>query len=320
MIHRLHCDPLRPSRVCGEALSLTRRRFLAGAGAALGLAALSGCAGTSVLGGEPRHAGAPLDVNGARLQCDVAGEGDPIVLLHGFTFDLRMWEAQVGPLAARHRVIRYDLRGYGLSSLPQPGALYSHADDLAALAAQLAAARPHLVGFGLGGRVALDYALAYPGRARSIVLVEGIVGGWTWSPAFQNDYRPVLEAGRRGDVAAAKAAWLQQPLFAAARERPEVMARVQRMVDDYSGWHFTHVDPERPVTPPAARRMGELGVPLLALVGERDLPDVQRMAEALATGAPSARRATLSGAGYASPLESPDRVNAAILDFIAASH
>jgi pimeloyl-ACP methyl ester carboxylesterase len=179
-------------------------------------------------------------------------------------------------------VIRYDLRGYGLSSLPQPGVVYSHADDLAAFATHLGASRPHLVGFGLGGRVALDFALAYPGRARSIVLVEGIVGGWTWSSAFQDGYRPVLEAGRRGDVPAAKAAWLQQPLFAVARARPEVMTRVQQMVDDYSGWHFTHVDPERPATPPAARRMREVAVPLVALVGERDLPDFHRMADEVA--------------------------------------
>lgn len=299
---------------------MSRRRFLAGAGAALGLAALSGCAGTSVVGGESRRAGTPIDVNGVRLNVDIAGDGEPVVLLHGFTFDLRMWDAQIAPLAARHRVLRYDLRGYGLSTLPQPGVLYSHADDLAALVARVGASRPHLVGFGLGGRVALDFALAYPGRAQSIVLVEGVVGGWTWSPAFQNAYRPVLEAGRRGDVAAAKAAWLQQPLFAAARETPDVMARVRRMVDDYSGWHFTHVDPERPLTPPAVRRLEEIVAPTLALVGERDVPDVHRMAEALVAGVPNAGRTTLPGAGYASPLESPDRVNAAILDFLAAAH
>jgi pimeloyl-ACP methyl ester carboxylesterase len=299
---------------------LPRRRFLAGTGAALGLAALSGCAGTSVLDGEPRRAGTPVDVNGARLNVDITGDGEPVFLLHGFTFDLRMWEAQIGPLAARHRIVRYDLRGYGLSTLPQPGVLYSHADDLAALAERLGASRPHLVGFGLGGRVALDYALAYPGRTRSIVLVEGVVGGWTWSPAFQNAYRPVLEAGQRGDVAAAKAAWLQQPFFSAARERPEVMARVRRMVDDYSGWHFSHVDPERPLTPPAVRRLDELVGPTIALVGERDVPDVHRMADALVAGAPNARRTTLAGAGYASPLETPGRVNAAILAFLSASH
>ncbi|MCU0806013.1 MAG: alpha/beta hydrolase [Burkholderiales bacterium] len=299
---------------------MTRRRFLAATGAALGLAALSGCAGTSVLGGEPRRAGTPIDVNGARLNVDIAGDGEPVVLLHGFTFDLRMWDAQVEPLAARHRIVRYDLRGYGLSSLPQPGMLYSHADDLAALAARTGASRPHLVGFGLGARVALDYALAYPDRVQSIVLVEGVVGGWTWSPAFQNAYRPVLEAGRRGDVAAAKAAWLQQPFFATARARPDVMTRVQRMVGDYSGWHFTHVDPERPLTPPAVRRFEELRVPTLALVGERGVPDVHRMAEALVAGAPNARRATLAAAGYASPLETPESVNAALLAFLSAPH
>jgi pimeloyl-ACP methyl ester carboxylesterase len=273
-----------------------------------------------VLGGEARHAGTPIDLNGAQLQVDVTGEGNPVILLHGFTFDLRMWDAQVAPLAARYRVVRYDLRGYGLSSLPQPGVVYSHADDLAALAARVGASRPHLVGFGLGGRVALDYALAYPGRVQSVVLVEGVVGGWTWSPAFQNAYRPVLEAGRRGDIAAAKAAWLQQPMFGAARERQDVMARVQRMVDDYSGWHFTHVDPERPLTPPAVRRMSELAVPMLALVGERDVADVQSMAEALAASAPNTRRSTLAGAGYVSPLEYPDRVNEAILTFLGAAH
>ena len=58
------------------------------------------------------------EVNGTRLYYELAGEGDPIVLIHGFTLDTRMWDDQFNEFASNHRVLRYDLRGYGKSAKP----------------------------------------------------------------------------------------------------------------------------------------------------------------------------------------------------------
>lgn len=86
-----------------------------------------------------------------RLFCEVAGMGQAVVLLHGFTLDLRMWDDQFLPLAQQFRVVRYDLRGFGRSALPT-NAPYSHFEDLKALLDHLGIIQAHLVGLSKGGR------------------------------------------------------------------------------------------------------------------------------------------------------------------------
>ena len=75
------------------------------------------------------------EINGTRLHYDVRGAGDPLVLIHSGISDLRLWDDQVDAFAARHRVIRYDVRGYGKT--PHPPGTFSHHDDLRALLDQL---------------------------------------------------------------------------------------------------------------------------------------------------------------------------------------
>lgn len=302
-----------------------RRRFIAGAGALT----LAACAQLPT--GEPAGSGglaAPQrgfqEVNGTRLYCEVAGAGQPLVLLHGFTFDTRMWDDQFAALAKQYRVIRYDARGFGRSALPKPGVPYTHHEDLAALLDRLEAHSAHLVGQAMGGRFALDYALQADGRLRSLTLIDAVIGGygvareWPWSRAFMSAYQPVIDAGKRKDVATAKAAWLAHPLFAPAREQPAVAARLRQMVGDYSGWHFVNADPARLLTPSAITQLARLQAPTLALVGERDLLDFHRMADEVQHSVKRAVRRTVPKVGHLSNMEAPAVVNAMLLEFLAS--
>lgn len=286
-----------------------RRRFLA-AGGALALAA---CAGVPAA-----RQGGYAEVNGTRLNYESAGAGEPVVLLHAFTLDLRMWDAQFEALARTHRAIRYDARGFGRSAVPKAGEAYAHHEDLDALLAHLGAARPHLVGHGMGGRFALDYAVSYPGRIRSITLFDTVIGGWPWTKAFLEGYAPVIAASRRKDIAGARAAWLAHPVFGPAREQPEVFARIERMVGDYSGWHFVNPDPGRAVTPPVLGRIGTVKAPALVMAGERDLPDFRQMSERAAREL-GTRVTLVAGRGHMLPMEAPAEVNAALAAFLAAA-
>src|SRR6185436_3073968 len=87
--------------------------------------------------------------NGTSLYYEVSGEGEAVVLLHGFSLDHRMWAPQVDALAGRYRVVRYDLRGFGRSA-PSPER-FTHADDLLALLDHLHIDRAALVGLSMGG-------------------------------------------------------------------------------------------------------------------------------------------------------------------------
>lgn len=69
------------------------------------------------------------EVNGTRLYYEIAGEEEPIVLIHGNGGDCRHWDNQFIPFSQNHRVLRYDIRGFGKSSNPTEGKQYSHHDD-----------------------------------------------------------------------------------------------------------------------------------------------------------------------------------------------
>lgn len=291
-----------------------RRRFLAAGGAL----ALSACAGPGGLDPfAPKRESGYVEVDDGRLYYETAGSGTPVVFVHAFALDTRMWDDQFEALAREFRVVRYDARGFGRSSVPLAGRPYAHGDDLAALLTKLDAHRPHLVGASMGGRIALDFAVTQPDALRSVVAVDTVIGGWPWSRAFVEAYSPILQAGRRGDIAAAKAAWLALPLFAPARANKQVDARLTRMVEDYSGWHFVNADPERRVAPPTLSQLGKIRAPTLAMVGDNDLPEFHRMAESVERQVANARRLSVPGAGHLASMESPELVTKSLRAFFA---
>ena len=113
-----------------------------------------------------------------RLFVRVGGEGEPLVLLHGFPQSHAMWHAMAGDLAKRFRVIVPDLRGYGWSSVVRSGpdhAAYSKramGEDLLRLVEDLGHTRFHLAGHDRGGRVAYRLALDHPGRVSRLALLD----------------------------------------------------------------------------------------------------------------------------------------------------
>ena len=113
----------------------------------------------------------------SRLHVEAAGNGDAVVLVHAGICDSRMWEPQWAPYAARFRVVRYDLRGFGRSPL-EPGR-YSDGADLVALLEENGPAS--VVGVSVGGRIALEAALARPELVERLVLVGAGLPDHDWS-------------------------------------------------------------------------------------------------------------------------------------------
>jgi pimeloyl-ACP methyl ester carboxylesterase len=149
--------------------------------AALGLSAfpIATLLGQTSSSAEPAVHEAYLNVPGARIfYRDTGGSGVPVVLLHAATGSSRVWEYQIPAFAAAgYRVIAFDRRGWGRTEInaseSQPG---TAADDLLALLDQLKLDRVHIVGTAAGAFVALDFALSYPKRLRSLVFANSIGG------------------------------------------------------------------------------------------------------------------------------------------------
>lgn len=255
------------------------------------------------------------EVNGTRLYYEMAGEGDPLVLIHGFSLDRRMWDPQFEVFAQRYRVIRYDLRGFGRAALPD-GEPFSHTADLAALLDELGIENAHIVGLSQGGAVAVEFALAYPARVRRLVPVDAYFDGHDFSDAWEAGIIPVWEAAREGGVPPAKAIWLAHALFQPCREQAETEAQLVQIVEEYSGWHWVNRHNEIRPQPPTGQRLEEVRARTLVIVGERDLPDFLAMAQAMAARIPGAQLVTLPGAGHMANMEAPERFNQIVLGFL----
>lgn len=256
-----------------------------------------------------------VDINDTRLYYEVAGTGQAVVLLHGFSLDTRMWDDQFLPLAQHFRVIRYDLRGFGKSALPT-GEPYSYVEDLRGLLDHLDVPQAHLVGLSKGGAVAIDFALTYPLRTSALVLIDTVLGGFAWSAAGSARDALVWQRAHEAGIAAAKASWLAHPLFVPAHRQPAVAARLTQIIADYNGWHLVNSNPELGLDPPAAQRLAELTMPVLAIVGEEDTPDYRQITELICRRLPQAQQFVVPGVGHMANMEAPAPVTEAVLVFL----
>jgi pimeloyl-ACP methyl ester carboxylesterase len=248
-------------------------------------------------------------VDGGSLAWQVAGDGPPVVLVHGFALDRRMWDDVTPGLARDYTVISYDLRGFGASAEFDHATAYTHTDDLLTLLAHLGFQRAALVGLSFGGGVVLKTVLHSPESVTHLVLVDAVLGGVPWDEETSQASEAVDLAVRLGGVTAGRRAWCAHPLFAPANEHPDLAARLVEMVDGYPGQHWLGTDPQRPeneVRPIDV--LDTITVATTVLVGDRDVPCFQDMASVLARGIPGARLVTIAGAGHMTPMEAPDAV------------
>lgn len=255
------------------------------------------------------------EVNGTRLYYEVAGTGTPVLLIHGFTFDARMWDQQFEALAEHYQVIRFDLRGFGRSAVPH-GEPYTFPADIKALLDFLGIDRAVVAGLSLGAGVAVDFALGHPQMVRALVLASPTLGGFPWSGETGGHWEEVRAVAQLGDVDDARAAWLDGPLFRSAQRSAEVTARLREMVEGYSGWHWLNDDTHEPYDPPAIERLDEIAATTLVLVGEHDVPDFHYVTEILTNGVRNARWAVVPDAGHMANMEAPEAFNRALLDFL----
>ena len=246
-----------------------------------------------------------------KLYYQVRGEGHPVVLIHGGSTHVGMWDDQFDVLARHYKVVRYDVRGYGRSSSSQVG--HSQWHDLRKLLEHLGIERTHIVGLSLGGRIAVDFALEDPEKVAHLVLAGPGLSGWQFEPAeWINEVRAAREAG---DKRAATEAWLRSPYLTAIMENPELAERIRQIsYDTEHSW----VQNSRAVQliPPAVERLSELKAPALLILGSRDANDAHRIVDLIAGNAPNAQKIIVEGAGHMVNMERPEEFNRAILDFL----
>ncbi len=258
-----------------------------------------------------------LALPGARLAYEVTGAGPAVVLVHGFGLDMRMWEPQARHLAARFQVVRYDVRGFGASGPFDPAVGYTHAGDLLALLDHLGIEKAALAGLSFGGRVVTQAALCAPDRIVGLVLLDSVLDGVPWDPGSVSASDSTVREARDRGLLAGRAAWLEHPLFAAARQHPRLARQLEEMVAGYPGQHWSGHDPHEEHEPALIETLEKLAMPVLVLIGEHDVPCFKEMSAVLARRIPGARYHVVPGAGHMINMERPGTVNELLADFLA---
>ena len=252
-----------------------------------------------------------VEVNGARLWYDEAGQGEAVLLLHGGLGDSELWEPELPALSSRFRTIRTDLRFYGRSA--GPAAPFSPQADVVGVLDELGIERAALVGLSYGGRLAIDVALARPERVWALAAVApGLSGhdGAAYSAEQEDAYDAALAAGAL-EAAAAGGFEVWAPLGADDR--------IRRL------WHATPeanplppgVEP-RPPARPAAEQLGELAVPTLVVTARHDPPGFREIGPLVAREAPHARHVEVDSDHYLT-LREPELVSQLLIDFLVGS-
>ncbi len=262
-----------------------------------------------------------VPVKGGRLWAEWTGDGPGVVLAHAGIADARMWDPQWEALAARSRVVRYDLRGFGRSEVEHT--TFSNGADLVAVmdAAGLDAAV--LVGCSRAGSIVIDTALEFPDRVSGIVWVCGGVSG-----ELELDETPEEVAAAERDEALELArdwaaladhdvaVWVDgigQPPGRAPQAVREIVRRMAHETYVQDKAYGDEVD----LDPPAVGRLREIQVPLLAIVGDLDQSAPAAVADRLVAEVPNARRLEIEGVAHLPSLERPEWFTKTLLAFLA---
>jgi 3-oxoadipate enol-lactonase len=261
-----------------------------------------------------------LTCDGANIFVDVAGEGPPLLFLHGFGMTHEQWLPQWSPCADGRQVFRIDLRAHGRSATTPLGYTYAaQASDVRRVMVQIGMDRHHpgfLVAHSMSADAALQAALDEPRSLRGVIVVTPAPWGHRWSEEWLSLWLSMRTAARAGRVAEAFERMRADHIFAEVRARPELLEQIRRMHAVCSGAHL--FGGEREIGTPTLERLAGCKVPLQVLSAARDRDDFRTAARAIAARVPHADVHEFPDAGHFPNLETPADFTAKVLEFVRA--
>jgi 2-succinyl-6-hydroxy-2,4-cyclohexadiene-1-carboxylate synthase len=265
-----------------------------------------------------------FDAAGVSIAYLESGDGPLTLLIHGFTGSAETMTKLGEDLNVSGRTISVDLIGHGRSDSPTDVAHYSMdaaVRHLTALIAETGSAQVDLVGYSLGGRVALSFAVAHPSRVRSLALIGATAGLADLDDAAARrsaDHELAADIESQG-VGAFVDRWMALPMWRSLESRSGQTAwaasRRQRLANSPIGLANSLRGMGTGAMPALHRQLESLEVPTLLVVGAEDAKFLV-VAESLRDSLPDADLAIVKEAGHAAHLEQPGRTAAAISDHI----
>jgi 3-oxoadipate enol-lactonase len=248
-----------------------------------------------------------LDVH---MQISRPQEAEVLLILHSLGTNLHVWDAQTDSLSAHFRVVRPDLRGHGLTSVPAgPYSIDEMARDALALLDELGVSQAHVAGLSIGGLIAQSLAVQAPARVSSLILCDTAMV----IPPTELWHQRAAIARREGLESLVEAV-LSRWVTASFQGTPEAVglrAMLRRTAPDgYAG------AAEAIAAADLSQSTSGLSVPTLILVGDQDLATPVAAAEAMRDAIPGAQLKQLSGLAHIPTIEGPEAVTEAMRRFL----
>ncbi len=259
--------------------------------------------------------------SGAKLYFETRGEGPALVFVHAGVADHRMWDPQAEAFASRYRVVRYDLRGFGKSTTPEES--FALREDLLAVLQHLGIQQAALVGCSMGGATAIDFTLEHPEMVTALMPVGAGVSGWNdWSPESAELFAKMMTAAQKGDADGAfeisARYWIDGPSREVSRVDPKYRELARRLHKENFSLKLFQQN-EKPLDPPAIKRLNEIKCPTMVVIGDSDAQDLRKIADRLATEIPRAILTTIENAAHLPSLEHPAEFNRLLERFLTKS-
>ena len=264
------------------------------------------------------------EINNTKLYYEIAGKGEPLVLIHGSFGDRRFWDLQFNALSKKYKVIRYDIRGYGRSALPDSNEAYKDCDDLKALMDFLGIGKAHLCGLSLGSIIAVDFGLAYPAYCSSLILCGPRVAGDgtdEYKTPNADSIRAIIAktteiVRNKGAKEATDYLWTGDHAMGRTVIASTTKETLLKMGYEYSWWRYLHTSKRTQAFPVAIKKLNEIKTPVLVVTAEYDLALCKEVAAIITKEISGAKLISIKGAGHIMNMDKPEEFNKAISEFI----
>ncbi len=262
-----------------------------------------------------------IDMGDGKLYYETAGQGEALILCHAGFVDSGMWDSQWEDFSRSYRVVRFDMRDYGMSDRVQ-GPI-SRRKDLEHLLDGLGIERAVLLGCSMGGGIVLDFALEHPERADALILVSMIPSGFELRGDPPPNLLTMISAIEQGDLKKVSELqlriWVDGPFRQPEQVDPRIRQRAAEMnwlPVEHGTWGNVDAHPLDPLDPPAVRRLGQIRVPTLVIAGALDDPELLRSADFMEKEIRGAKKEIIAGAAHVPNMEKPAEFNRSVLSFL----
>ena len=260
------------------------------------------------------------NIGDARIYYEIAGQGQPFVMIHAGVADSRQWENEFAHFADRFRVLRYDLRGYGKSD--PAGGEFRHLDDLRGLLEHVDLREPLvLMGCSMGGGIAMDFALEHPDRARALIMTGSAPSGLKLDVPNPPKYDQAEKAYEARDWDLLCELETQIWFDGAGRTPEQVNPAMRRLAYDMNRIALANEARELgkrlpDASTPAAERLDQLKLPVLVIVGVHDTPYILAASDWMLENIPSARKEVIQDAAHLANMDHPEEFQRTVDAFL----